>query len=349
MNNTFNYEMVQLARESRGWTQKELSERAGITQGFISLLEGGQKDVSEDKLIQLANSLGYPVEFFYQRDTYEGFGLSLLYYRKKASTRKGDLKRLQAEKNIRRMQFRTMFNGVDIESKYSFDFFDINEHDGEVEKIAQFVRANWRMPIGPVNNLTSTIERAGGIVLRFDFGTRDIDALSEWPDDTPPIFYVNSQAPADRARFSLAHELGHIVMHNNASETMEYEADRFASEFLMPERDIATQLDSITLRRAGSLKPHWKTSMASLVRRAKDLNRISPERYTRICREISKLGYRKKEPVSIEYEHPTLASKISEVFQESNHFSDDELARMLYIYPDDLRRYRPKQSGLRIA
>lgn len=45
----------------------------------------------------------------------------------------------------------------------------------------------------------------------------------------PPLFFVNVTIPADRVRFSLAHEIGHIVMHQLPTDDMEREADRFAS------------------------------------------------------------------------------------------------------------------------
>ena len=105
----------------------------------------------------------------------------------------------------------------------------MDEHAENAEAIAQMLRANWSLPAGTVRKLMRAIEEAGGIVVKLPFATRDIDAISQWPSDMPPLFLVNSVSPPDRLRFSLAHELGHMVMHRAATETMELEADRFAS------------------------------------------------------------------------------------------------------------------------
>ncbi len=58
----------------------------------------------------------------------------------------------------------------------------------------------------------------------------------------PPLFFINVTIPADRVRFSLAHEIGHIVVHQLPTDDMEREADRFAAEFLMPESAVRPDL-----------------------------------------------------------------------------------------------------------
>lgn len=62
-------------------------------------------------------------------------------------------------------------------------------------------------------------------------------------EDGPCIFY-NSNAPVTRARFTVAHELGHYVLHRrqgiyfmcqeNSKRLAERQANRFAAELLMP-------------------------------------------------------------------------------------------------------------------
>ncbi len=349
MNQVFNHEMVQIARESRGWTTTKLANESGLTQGFISQLESGDKGISEENIEKIATALAYPVSFFFQKDAYEGFGISLVYYRKKASTKKGDIRRLQAEKNIRRMHLGKVLKHVEIETPHGFEFMDIDEFDGNVEKIAALLRASWKLPLGPVKNLVSTIERAGGVVMRFDFGTRDIEALSEWPTGGPPFFYLNSKAPSCRTRFSLAHELGHIIMHRHASDTMEHEADAFASEFLMPQREISTQLDDMTIQKAARLKPHWRVSMAAIIRRSKDLGRIPKDMYSRLFRKLGHLGYRKNEPVSISDEQPSLVNKMIQAFEETHEFNREALAQHWCIHLEELNYYLPDTGGLRIA
>ena len=349
MSERFNPEMLQLARELRGWTQSELATRSGLTQGYISMLEHGTKEASREKLEVLANTTSFPIEFFFQQETYTGLGLSVFFYRKKASAQVGQIRLLQAEVNLRRIQVARLLRGLEVKTRNTFNAIDIDDNDGDAAAIARMTRANWAIPLGPIRNLVAAIESAGGVVFKFPFGTGDIDAVSMWPAGLPPLFFINSEAPADRIRFSLAHELGHVVMHRATSDTMEEEADRFASEFLMPEREIAPHLAGMNLQRAAALKPYWRVSMASLVRRARDMHRITDATYSQLFRRLSQLGYRKREPGPIPGEEPTFLPALLDMYQTANGFTATDLAKLSCVREEDFTIRFMKQGGLRLA
>lgn len=347
----FNKAMLQLAREMRGWTQTRLATESGITQAYISQLENGQKqDASPEKLDRLANVLAVPVSFFFQAERYDGLGLSLVFHRKKASARIGHVRRLQAEVNLRRIHVARVLRGVDLNAPKDFRFMSIDDYDGDAEKIAAFVRINWKLPLGPVPNLVKVIEDAGGIVFRFSFGTTDIDAISQWTSDTPPLFFVNADAPADRARFSLAHEIGHLVMHDAASDTMETEANQFASELLMPRREIAPHLAGITLKKAYALKQYWRVSIQALIRRARDIGSIDQRTYSRLFVRIGALGMRRTELSPLTPEYPRLADQILSAYQVNTNCSDQDLAAVLDLRHEGFRElYGPPSGTLRVV
>jgi Zn-dependent peptidase ImmA (M78 family) len=314
------------------------------------MLEHGQKEASEDKAAQFSEVLGFPVSFFYQAERYVGFGLSFVFHRKRSAARIGDLRRLQAEVNLRRINIARALRSVPIRTNAEFTSFDIDDYNGDAEQIAGLVRANWRIPLGPVSHLVRAIENAGAIVFKFSFGTTDVDAISQWPDDAPPMFFINSEAPADRIRYSLAHEIGHIVMHRSATGDIEAEADRFASELLMPANLIAAQLDGMNLKLAARLKPYWRVSMQALIRRARDLGCLPEPEYTRLFRRMGSLGLRKNEGIPIAPEEPTLVERVLGEFQRANHYNNAEMAAILDLQESDFDAlYRPPPStGLRL-
>lgn len=345
-----NHEMFRLGRDSRELTQGELAEASGVTQGTISKLEAGEQDVGEDVVGRIADALRYPPSFFRQPERYNGFGISVIFYRKRASTLQRHIRRLQAQVNLRRIQAKTILRDVTLNTTYDIQQHDISEFPGTPADIAAMVRANWKLTAGPIKNLVGLIENAGALVYRFPFGTTDIDAISQWPDDLPPLFFVNSQAPADRARFTLAHELGHMVMHLSASETMEDEANQFAGALLMPEVDIRHQLHDMSIERAFKLKPYWRASAQAIIRRARDLNCMDETRYGTIYRRFSQLGYRQSEPYPIADEEPQLVKQLVEAHFNQGAFTVDELARMTHLYPDEFRsQYLGHSGSLRLA
>ncbi|OWY70730.1 hypothetical protein B7486_14085 [cyanobacterium TDX16] len=341
--------MLTLARDYRGLNQTELAEQSETTQGFISQVEQRQKEASEHTIARWAAVLRVPESFFFQRDRYTGFGLSLVFHRKRSGTQVAHMRRLQAEVNLRRIHITRLLNAVEIETANEFILMDIDDYHGDSERVAAFVRASWKLPIGPIRNLVEVIEAAGGIVFKFPFVTSDVDAMSQWPVDSPPLFFLNSEAPNDRIRFSLAHEIGHVVMHRNATGDIESEADRFAGELLMPASEIAPHLDNMSLKLALRLKPYWRVAMQALIRRARDLGRIPDPHYSRLFRQLSALGMRKNEPSPISPEHPTLVNRIISEYQRVNRCTQSDVAIALCISEEEFQSLYGPRQGLRVA
>lgn len=342
--------MLTLARESRGLTQGELARRMGVSQGKVSKYESGILSISQEDLKDFSKVLDYPVDFFFQQDPIRGAGSSCLYHRKRQSMPIQELRRIQAEINVIRLQVSRLLRGAEIETENKFYRMDIDDYENSPEEVARLVRRAWGLPVGPVNNLVAAVEDAGGIVFRYSFGTRKLDAISQWLPGMPPLFFVNADIPTDRVRFTLAHEIGHVIMHRVPTENQEQEADRFAAEFLMPEGEITPHLRPLSLQKAAALKPYWKVSMAALIKRAWDTRVIGEAYYRKLFTQLSKLGYRVNEPVKIPDEEPATVKEIVEVHLRDHKYSVPELSRLIRTFEHNFRSlYLPEQQHLRLV
>jgi Zn-dependent peptidase ImmA (M78 family)/plasmid maintenance system antidote protein VapI len=327
---TVNPEMVVLARESRGLTQAELADALGVSQAKVSKYENGLLSVADEDLDRMAKVLRYSPDFFHQADRVYGLGSSMLFHRKRQSVPIFEQRRIQAEINVLRMQVERLLRGAEVESENRLEPIDIQAYDGDARRVAQIVRAAWRLPMGPVPNVTAAIEGAGGVVLLCDFGTCGVDAAHLWVPGMPALFFMNSRVPGDRHRFNLAHELGHAVMHQFPVGDIEAEANAFAAEFLMPSREIGPQLEGMTIQKAARLKTHWKVSMQALIFQARDLGKITDRQYRSLFTRLSALGYRKAEPIPIPVEQPSIVSQLVAIHKEAFGYSDQELGRLLF-------------------
>jgi len=346
---SFNPEMVVLARELAGLTQGELARRVNVSQGEISKVEGSVRPPSEQLLASLSNVLKCPTEFFFLSDPIRNFGSSCVYHRKRQSTPQKVLSRLLALVNKRRIQIKRLLKSVEVNDNL-FPRIDIDEQFGNAAEVARIVRSAWKLPPGPLQNLTTAIEDAGGLVIRCEFGTNKVDAFSQWLPDMPPLFFVNVTIPADRVRFTLAHEIGHIVMHQLPTDDMEREADRFAAEFLMPESSVRPDLMDVSLPRLAVLKPKWKVSMAALLKRAGDLEMITPRTKNYLWFRMGSLGYRLQEPVSIPNEEPRLLREIIELHRTDLGYSVENLAKLLVCSEDEVKAdFLQPQTALRLV
>jgi Zn-dependent peptidase ImmA (M78 family)/transcriptional regulator with XRE-family HTH domain len=325
-----NPEMITLAREAVGFTQAELATAAGMSQGKLSKYENGLLSVSSEDAAAIARALNCEAELLYQTDRIYGLGSSSLFHRQRQSAPMSVQRQIQARINILRMQVDRLLRGVEIESEYTFQAMDVEAFDGDVERIASMLRVAWQMPLGPISSVTAAIENAGGIVLKCNFGTNKIDAAHIWVAGLPPLFFMNGGMPADRYRFTLAHELGHAVMHRAPTGDIEAEADRFAAEFLMPAKEIRPHLAGLNIQRAASLKPHWKVSMAALVRRGRDVGAITQRHYHTLFQRLSALGYRTNEPIELAHEEPLAFRHLVQVYQQAHGYSREEIDKLLF-------------------
>jgi Zn-dependent peptidase ImmA (M78 family)/predicted transcriptional regulator len=333
--------MLITARESRGLTQGDLAKMTGISQSAVSKYENGMVEVSADHRRVIASSLEYPEELLTQAEMVCAQGSGCMYHRKRVSVPARILTKIQAMVNLKQGQIQNLLRSAEIPED-RFEQFDITEHESP-SQVAELVRYTWRLLPGPIPNLVGTIERAGGIVVLCYFGTRKLDAISRWAPAGPPMFFVNREMSWDRIRWTLAHEIGHLVMHQGANPDQEDEADAFAAEFLMPGREIRPQLSGITLSRAAELKPYWKVSMQALIRRAYSLDVISERQYRLLFTRIGKMGFRTSEPYPLPGEEPDTIRALIDVHRHEHGYSVPEMSRITILYPAEFEReYLPR-------
>lgn len=334
----FNQHMLTLAREARGLTQTELAVAADFGQGTLSKYEAGVLVPPQDAVEAMANVTGYPVAFFFQQG--QTYGFPPFHYRKRKKLSAKALGRIVAEMNIRRMHVQRLCLSYNVRSNRFVPEIDMDEYQGRtrrppgVEDVARSVRESWMLPTGPVANMMELVEDNGGIVVPCDFGSDLIDAMSQRIDGLPVLFFVNIGAPADRVRHTLAHELGHMVLHTTAfkdDEEMEREADNFAGAFLLPAEEVRLQLRRFDLRQLANMKSYWKVSMSSIAVRAERLNLITPYQAKSFWMEMSRLGYRKREPNEPPREHPTKLRRMVEYHQRTLAYSDEDMAKLLFL------------------
>ena len=345
----FNPEMLILARESRGLSQSALAEVMSLYQGTISKIEGGLLVPTPEMCLKLADALDYPPEFMFQEDKIYGFNSTVFFHRKRQALPDRTLRRLHAQINIRRIHLERLLRSAEVDAKNRFERIDTAEYGDRVENIAQIVRASWLIPPGPIRSVIGAIEDAGGFVFEWDFGTRKVDAISEWVEGYPPLFFVNStsEITGDRLRMTLAHEIGHIILHTFPSPTMEEEANRFAGEFLMPGREIKSSLHRLSIPKLAQLKSHWKVSMQAIIERAYHLGTISPSQRKYLFIQFGRFGYRLREPMEtdIPREKPAMLKELIDTHIKELGYSVSDLSELIVMKEPEVRELYIEQRS----
>lgn len=340
-------EALRVARRAQGVTQEELAERVGITQAALSRYENDLREPASDVVEAFADALGLTPKLLLSGQRISGAMAVDAHMRRRATAPATAWRRLEARLNMYRLHTRQLMDEVGLRTELTIPLIDPVEADAATA--ARITRMQWRLPTGPVRNLTRWMEAAGCVVIEEDFGTARVDGLSQWVNDYPVVL-INARIPTDRRRLTLAHELGHLVMHSeHMSASSEPEANAFAAEFLMPAEMIRPELRNLTLGKLHDLKRSWMVSMQALIERAWNLKLLSGPDRTRLYKQFSARGWRTREPVSDELppESPQLAREIGEALA-TRGLSPDEIAHIAgFSQPSDQNPFQPKERPLR--
>ena len=349
-------DMLRLARQRLGLTQKAAASQLGVLQNVLSRFENGVSSPDAAFFLKAAQVYQVPKEFFEIREPVYGPPVSVHpMTRGKADVTARDLDMISAELNIRLMHLGRFLEGVDFTPTSDVPTLDVEQY-GSPEKISATVRAHWGVPAGPIKNLMHLVERAGIIVGFSKFGGASVSGVTFRVSGKPPLVLLNAMHPADRMRFTLAHELGHLVMHRFPTASMEDEANEFASALLMPEVDIraAFRGRKVTLQLLAALKPEWKVAMQALLMRASSLKLINSNQSRYLWQQISAKGWRLREPADVDFA-PEIATVLPSIV--SAHLDDlgytlDNLTDLLRIHSEEFTEMYggsgPQKQGPRL-
>lgn len=176
--------------------------------------------------------------------------------------------------------------------------------DASPDEAPALARSMLRLPPdAPVPHLTRALERAGALVFGIGRLNEEIHGFSAWAPKplARPVMVARTGMSAFRLRFTLAHELGHLVLGHQVfgrpAKDTEAEANRFAALFLLPTEAMHDAFAApIDLRRLAELKGVWGVSMSALLHRAKSMGYVDEGRYRALYETLRKKGWLRREP-----------------------------------------------------
>jgi Zn-dependent peptidase ImmA (M78 family)/DNA-binding XRE family transcriptional regulator len=339
-----NVDALRIAREALGFTQTDLAVRTGLAQSDLSRWERGLRTPSDSQLETLASALQVPVSFLVS---------DIRFTKPVHRTQRAETKRVErlvsGRLELARIASTRLLVDINIDTPFHFPTPD-DPTPPDPEDAAEAIRRVWRVPAGPIKDLAGLIEAAGAVVLPVDFGVPNIlAAYAHLRGDQRWCFVNTRTVDGARGRFSLAHELGHALLHWDrfdapTGKDAEREAHRFAAALLMPAAEMRAALGRVrfTLDDLIGFRQRWGVSIQALVTRARDLRLISSDQHQRLYQQISARGWRKSEPGYVPSERPTLLSEALAVHRDQHGYDDPELAGVAGFDLDRLAELLPE-------
>lgn len=344
----FNGKKLNSIRLYRGMTISELAEKADVTKQTVSLYENDGTAPSLEKVFLLAAALNVPRSFFYSE--LDVPSSKTTYFRSLVSCSKKE--RTACVKTIEYTSalYDYLSQYIDFpQLNIPKDGLDLQKANHDFDKIAEGIRKFWGIETGPIKNLLYYVELNGIIVTSLELDTDKVDAFSQFVYSNEHNHYIialgKNKGSAFRRQFDIAHELGHILLHEWSSDIEELpkdefrqreeEANEFASALLLPRDEFIKDLRNPTdLAQYIDLKRKWNVSAAAMIRRAYQLGAITINQYQYMMKVMSAKGWRTKEPYDDVYalSKPTLLSDAVNLLLQDPDFSVSKFIQDLENY-----------------
>ncbi len=305
------------ARKAAGFSLRELGSHVGVSHTAIKKYEDGVAMPSSDILIELSKALKVRVEYFFR--TNKPVELKNIEYRKHRLLPKKQLNAITHEvinQIERRIELENLFPSPPIKT-----FIPVSDLPAyitelaEIEEVADGVREAWGLGFDPIPDLMDALETNGIRVFMLDANADNKFAGLAARANELPFVVVGSHWSGDRQRFTLAHELGHLMLDGRLANGLDEEeaCNRFAGAFLFPKVSVLQELgihrNAIEFKELGLLKEEFGLSMAGVLYRARDLGVISSAYRSEQARMFRDKGWAQKEPGD---EYPTEKAHVFE-------------------------------------
>lgn len=253
---------LERARRTSGFTQDDVAASLGVSRAMVSYWEAGTRTPNEAQLAALASLYRrQPSDFYQDAPIDEKADEARMLYRRAAveltpAAQRGIGAFVDFLADYAKLAEQC---GVKLRGMTQSPFLLVPGFDSadDARRKAEEVRAHLRIGLGPVADVDKVCELLGITVYRTQLGNDLSKTISGAFFNHPRIGYsilVNLDMTPGRRRFTLAHELGHALLHSDGDsivvsgpkrDARERFADTFAGEFLMPSEGIRRAIEEL--------------------------------------------------------------------------------------------------------
>lgn len=322
----FNPNRLSIARKRRLLNKKGFADLVGITPHTAVRCEAGAYPPPDETVERFAIALNFPKLFFYGSDLELPDSELVSFRSQKAMTAA-----------VRDAALAAGAIGFLISdwTENLFDLAPMHVPDlGEFEPdiAAMTLRQFWGLGHEPISNMIHLLESKGVRVFALAENSKTVNAFSLWRKETPFVF-LNTMKTSESSRFDAAHELAHLVLHQDGKVTgrqAEDQANIFASEFLMPSTDMRShRRNYYSIDQMIQLKKRWKVSLSALNYKLHKLGFISDWTYRDHCIQIM-ARFKHAEPEEMQRERSAVWQKVMKILW-SKRITQAEIARTLHL------------------
>ncbi|MCF6364921.1 MAG: helix-turn-helix domain-containing protein [Bacteroidales bacterium] len=283
MKNIFAYRLKN-ARKIKGFSMQLLAEKLGVSKQMISKYENAESIPDSNKIIALSNILDVKPDYFFQAST---VSLESIRFRKKSKYSKTKIESLKAKILNKVESYLSIEDILSVQSEFINPLKNIKITSADdVENAAIKLRMVWKIGNDPIHNIISLLETHGIKVVEIKEPDHKLfDGLSTYLNNKYPVIVINKSFGIERKRFTLLHELGHLLLNINKEFSEKEEekfCNRFAGAMLLPQEilieEIGIKRQKISLTELINFQKQFGISISAQIYRLADLEIISENR-----------------------------------------------------------------------
>ncbi len=289
------------ARIMAGLSMQELSDLVDnqISKQSISKYEKGMMKPDSQLLIRFSKALNVKPEYFFRPFEIE---LEKIDFRKKSTLSKKEIESINAKSKDFLERYIEIEEHLGINQKFENPIQDIKINSVEdIERAVLELRQVWKLGLNPLSNIFEMLENKGFKIFEVE-ASKKFDGLSSIVGNSIPLLVVNQISDILRRRFTILHELGHVLLQlpkECQNKEIEHYCNYFAGSFLIPKQVLIAELgvkrNTVMLEELIEIKEYYGISLQAIVYRAKELNIISEQSAKRFWRFIKSTPERQQE------------------------------------------------------
>lgn len=336
------------ARALNGLSQQEIADRIGITKQMISKYENGIALPSSRILLQLSRIFNVKLDYFFSKNIVD---LGVINFRKKSSFSKKKQESLKEKIRIQLQNYIQIENILSIDS--TFNNIIQNEQIAnllDIESVVLKIRNAWEIGLDPIHNIIQLLEDQEIKVIELYDVDDKFDGLATFVNEKFPIIVVNGNFPVERKRFTLLHELGHLLLNlpDCDVKTQENFCNKFAAEFLFPKKMVVKEFggyrDKVSLRELIEAQKKYGISIRAAMYRLVDASIISEKRNIDFYKKINSDPKLKKEVDQPRFETPEKSNRFEQLIYRALSQELITLSKAASLLNEDLEKL--KRSSL---
>lgn len=354
---------IKLAREARGWSLRDLEAQIDglVSAQAIGKYERNEMMPSSKVLLALATALAVSPQFLLSEQQVQLEAIDFRHVPASGAREERSIDATVLDAAERYLELESLFpDTMHSWVRPAASEFRLDEVEG-AEGAAEKLRRLWKLGIDPIDSMVELLENHGVkvIVLPLPEEVSGSKAFARYPSGEPvALIVVNQKDNGERQRFTLAHELGHLVLDWPKADHKQQEraADRFAGAFLMAkdmvEAVIGRSRKAITYGELVAIKRVFKVSLAAVVVRLKQLGIIPKVVYGQLWGTLVKLGMTGRgaaEPFAIPPEVPARAVRIALRAVAESAISESKAAELLRVSRRELEQLLDPEAVLQAA